>query len=313
MRRHTRVSRLRLPVAPIKRDTVSNTKYFVPPPSAWPFALIVGMVLVIFGFGHWLESSSPIPVVYPLVIGAALTIYVIFGWIHRVTVESERGDYGIQGGLVDKSFRMGMTWFIFSEVMFFAGLFGALYYARMLSVPWLGGEGSNLFTNLVLWPDFTAAWPSNGPGNVGGVFEGMEAWGLAAINTVLLITSSFTLTIAHHKLKDDKRSECIMWMFLTVALGVVFLFCQGYEFYHAYTVQGMTMHSGAYGATFFMLTGFHGFHVTLGTIMLITITARLMASHFKPDHHFGFEAVAWYWHFVDVVWIGLFVFVYVLA
>lgn len=165
----------------------------------------------------------------------------------------------------------------------------------------------------MLWPHFTAAWPTNGPDGAGGHFEGMEAWGIAAINTVLLITSSFTITIAHHKLKDDKRVPCILWMCATVALGATFLCCQAYEYFHAYTAQGLTLHSGVYGATFFMLTGFHGLHVTIGTIMLITITCRLIAGHFKPNHHFGFEGVAWYWHFVDVVWICLFVFVYVLA
>jgi cytochrome c oxidase subunit 3 len=196
--------------------------------------------------------------------------------------------------------------------MFFGAFFGALFYTRILSVPWLGGEGSKLLTNTVLWPHFEAGWPSNGPGNIGGAFEAMEAWGLPAINTLLLITSSFTVTWAHHALKENKRARCIAFMWLTVALGVTFLCFQAKEYIHAYTAQNLTLGSGVYGSTFFMLTGFHGLHVTLGTLMLIIITLRLMAGHFKPDRHFGFEGVAWYWHFVDVVWIGLFTFVYVL-
>ena len=287
----------------------NNTRYFVPEPSAWPFMLTIGLVLVIFGVGHYLEHATPIPVVYPIVIGVALSFFVIFRWFQGVARESERGAYGAQ---VDRTYRWGMSWFIFSEVMFFGAFFGALFYTRVLSVPWLGGSGYRLFTNLVLWPHFTAAWPSNGPAGIGGAYEAMEPWGLPAINTALLITSSFTVTWAHHKLKEDKRLPCILWMLATIALGATFLSLQAHEYIHAYTEQNLTLHTGVYGSTFFMLTGFHGLHVTLGTLMLIIITLRLMFGHFTPEHHFGFEGVAWYWHFVDVVWILLFTFVYVL-
>ena len=133
-----------------------------------------------------------------------------------------------------------------------------------------------------------------------------------SINTVLLISSSFTVTWAHHALREDKRRACIAWMWATVVLGSIFLFFQAEEYIEAYTELNLTLGSGIYGSTFFMLTGFHGMHVTLGTLMLIIITLRLMRGHFKPDSHFGFEGVAWYWHFVDVVWLGLFVFVYVI-
>jgi cytochrome c oxidase subunit III len=283
-------------------------RYFVPHPSAWPFYLTVGLVLIVYGVACLLEER-PWPWQPMVVVGSAWGLFIIFRWLRDVCMESEHGQYNLQ---VDRTFRWGMSWFIFSEVMFFGAFFGALFYTRILSVPWLGGDGSRLMTNLLLWPHFEAGWPSNGPGHVGGDFEGMEAWGLPAINTLLLITSSFTVTWAHHALKENKRGKCIAFMLLTIALGVTFLCCQAKEYIHAYTAQNLTLHSGVYGSTFFMLTGFHGLHVTLGTLMLIIITLRLLAGHFKPDRHFGFEGVAWYWHFVDVVWIGLFTFVYVL-
>ncbi|MBL6752403.1 MAG: cytochrome c oxidase subunit 3 [Nevskia sp.] len=285
-----------------------SSRYFVPNPSAWPFALTIGLALIMYGVGAYLEGR-PLPVQLMITAGAAFALYIIFSWFRGVALESERGAYSLQ---VDRTFRWGMGFFIFSEVMFFGAFFGALFYTRILSVPWLGGAGARLMTNLVLWPHFEAGWPSNGPAHVGGDFEAMEALGLPAINTALLITSSFTVTWAHHALKANHRGRCIAFMWLTVALGATFLFCQAHEYIHAYTVQNLTLHSGVYGSTFFMLTGFHGLHVTLGTLMLIVITLRLMSGHFKPDRHFGFEGVAWYWHFVDVVWIGLFTFVYVL-
>jgi cytochrome c oxidase subunit 3 len=284
------------------------SRYFVPNPSAWPFYLTAGLALIVYGVAGMLEGRS-IPWEPMIIVGAAWGLFIIFRWLRDVSLESEHGRYNLQ---VDRTFRWGMSWFIFSEVMFFGAFFGALFYTRMLSVPWLGGDGSRLLTNLVLWPHFEAGWPSNGPGHVGGEFESMEAWGLPAINTALLITSSFTVTWAHHALKEGKRAKCIAFMWLTVALGATFLGCQAKEYIHAYTVQNLTLGSGVYGSTFFMLTGFHGMHVTLGTLMLIIITLRLMSGHFKPDRHFGFEGVAWYWHFVDVVWIGLFTFVYLL-
>lgn len=286
-----------------------KSRYYVPTPSAWPFLLSIGLALTIFGVGHWLESATPIPVAYPIVIGVALVLFIVFRWFRRVAMESEAGAYNSR---VDHTFRWGMGWFIFSEVMFFGAFFGALFYTHVLSVPWLGGAGYRYLTGAVLWPHFAGAWPSNGPAHVGGNFQAMEAWGLPAVNTVVLISSSFTVTWAHHKLKEDKRLPCILWMLATIALGAAFLGMQAHEYLHAFTEQNLTLHSGVYGSTFFMMTGFHGLHVTLGVIMLTVITIRLAFGHFKPDHHFGFEGVAWYWHFVDVVWIMLFTFVYVL-
>ncbi|MBI0415237.1 MAG: cytochrome c oxidase subunit 3, partial [Nitrosospira sp.] len=225
----------------------------------------------------------------------------IFGWFRTVARESEAGKFNDQ---VDKSFRWGMSWFIFSEVMFFAAFFGALYYMRVLSVPWLSD-----LEHKILWPDFAGGWPVSGPG-ITQKFTPMGPWGLPAFNTFLLLTSGVTVTWAHWALKLNKRGQLKWGLFLTILLGFLFIGCQAYEYMHAYSELDLKLTSGAYGATFYMLTGFHGFHVTLGAIMLTVIYCRVLSGHFKPEHHFGFEGVSWYWHFVDVVWLGLFIFVY---
>ena len=283
------------------------SRYFVPDPSAWPFVLTAALAAVIVGVAGYLEDKHIGPI--PIWIGAALAIYIIFRWLRGVSLESEHGKYN---QAVDSTYRMAMAWFIFSEVMFFAAFFGALWYAREMSIPWLSGEGTKMATHLVHWPAFENVWPNNGPLELNGAFETVGAWGLPFVNTLLLLTSGVTITMAHHALKENHRLSCILWMWATVALGAAFLGCQAYEYVHAWEGLNLTLSSGIYGSTFYMLTGFHGMHVTLGTIMLIAITGRLMSGHFKPDSHFGFEGVAWYWHFVDVVWVGLFVFVYVL-
>ena len=297
-------------MASTAHPTSANPRYFVPDPSAWPFALTAGLVAVIIGVWGLLEDK-PVGML-PIYLGGLFSAIIIYRWFQGVARESEGGKYSKQ---VDMTYRMGMAWFIFSEVMFFAAFFGALYYTREISVPWVGGEGAKGVANL-LWqgfePGFEAAWPTNGPAALGGAFSNMSAWGLPFINTCLLLTSGVTITMAHHALKDNRRTACIWWMWATVALGVVFLYCQAVEYIHAYKDLNLTLGSGVYGSTFFMLTGFHGMHVTLGTLMLFVITCRLMKGHFKPDSHFGFEGVAWYWHFVDVVWVGLFIFVYIL-
>ena len=147
---------------------------------------------------------------------------------------------------------------------------------------------------------------------MGGRFETIPAWGVPLLNTLILLTSGVTVTIAHHALRAGQRAKLVAFLGATVALGVLFVFFQAMEYGHAYSELNLTLGSGVYGSTFFMLTGFHGMHVTLGAIMLTVIFFRCLRGHFDKDHHFGFEAVAWYWHFVDVVWLGLFLFVYVL-
>jgi len=232
---------------------------------------------------------------------------MFFGWFGTVIGESQAGTYNAD---VDRSFRMGMMWFIFSEVMFFGAFFGALYYTRQLSVPWLGGEGSKFLTNLYLWKGFTATWPTNGPAGVGGAFETIPAFGIPALNTAILLSSGVTITIAHHALRAGNRTLLKIFLAATFLLGFLFVYMQANEYMEAYKDLNLTLGSGVYGSTFFMLTGFHGLHVTLGAIMLTVIWLRVMKGHFTPTHHFAFEGVAWYWHFVDVVWLGLFIFVY---
>lgn len=281
--------------------------YFVPHHSRWPFLGSIGLFTTMIGIASWLnEVSWGKPVFF---VGIALMVGVLFGWFSDVVRESLRGHYNKQ---VDTSFRMGMIWFIFSEVMFFGAFFGALFYARQFALPWLGGEGDGVMTNSLLWPGFSDAWPSSGPGAIGGAYQTIPAWGLPLLNTLILLSSGVTVTIAHHALKAGHRKQLLVFLGLTVLLGALFLFFQAEEYIHAYRELNLTLGSGIYGSTFFMLTGFHGAHVTLGTIMLAVIWFRCLKGHFTKDSHFAFEAVAWYWHFVDVVWLGLFLFVYVL-
>jgi len=141
-------------------------------------------------------------------------------------------------------------------------------------------------------------------------FTPMAAWGIPAINTLLLLSSGVTITIAHWALKENRRGQLVLFMAFTIALGVLFIALQAFEYSHAYSELNLKLSTGAYGSTFFMLTGFHGLHVTIGAIMLLVVWLRVLRGHFTPDRHFAFEAVAWYWHFVDVVWLGLFIFVY---
>lgn len=281
----------------------SNGGYYLPAPSHWPIVGSVGMFLMLFGFASFLHGSSMLL----MLAGAAIIIFMLFGWFGTVINESLSGKYNAQ---VDMSFRMGMGWFIFSEVMFFAAFFGALFYARMWAIPWLGGSSNNVMTHELLWPGFDAVWPTDGPGDVGGEYHAMGPWGIPAINTLLLLSSGVTITWAHWGLKKEDRTQLILGLMATVTLGIVFLSLQAYEYYHAYHELNLKLTSGMYGTTFFMLTGFHGLHVTLGVTMLFVILIRSMKGHFTEEHHFAFEAVAWYWHFVDVVWLGLFVFVY---
>ena len=287
-----------------------SDKYYIPHGSKWPAVGAVTLFVTMLGTAAVLNGSSMGPWIAYL--GLAGVAYMFFGWFGTVIAENQAGVFNHQ---VDRSFRMGMMWFIFSEVMFFAAFFGALFYARQLSLPWLGGEGSKAVTS-ILHPGFQGVWPFGGSGperlgpNAGGEFEVMHAWGLPAINTALLLTSGVTLTIAHHALKDGKRGILNLFLALTFVLGFIFLGVQAYEYHHAWTELGLQLGTGVYGSTFFMLTGFHGLHVTVGAIMLFVIWLRCLKGHFTPERHFAFEGVAWYWHFVDVVWLFLFIFVY---
>lgn len=279
--------------------------YYIPHGSYWPIIGSIGLTTMLVGFAMFLNQAENGS--YIMLGGLAITLFMIIGWFRTVINESESGIYNPQ---VDLSFRWGMFWFIVSEVMFFVTFFGALFYARQLSVPWLGGEGAKLATNEFLWQGFETAWPTNGPGSVGGEYEPMAAWGLPALNTLILLSSGATLTVAHHALKVGNRSRLMLGLTATVLLGALFMFFQAVEYKEAYAHLNLTLGSGIYGSTFFMLTGFHGLHVTIGAIMLAVMLFRSMKGHFTPENHFAFEAAAWYWHFVDVVWLILFIFVY---
>jgi cytochrome c oxidase subunit 3 len=297
--------------------THSSNHYFVPHGAIYPVVLSAGLLSLAAGFIFSVATDTnkdlgylQTPGQWMMYIGAAIILFMTFKWLGAVVAESVTGQYH---KWEDKSFRIGMTVFIASELAFFAAFFGALFYMRIISVPDLAAFDP-AFTP---YKDFLGTWPSAGPGGVvlgaeykPGQLNPMGAWGLPAINTALLLTSGATITWAHWGLLKDNRKQLILGLFLTVALGTAFLICQALEYHEAYKEMGLTLRSGAYGATFFMLTGFHGFHVTLGTIMLIVILLRSMKGHFSAKNHFGFEGVAWYWHFVDVVWLGLFIFVY---
>jgi cytochrome c oxidase subunit 3 len=280
--------------------------YYIPTPSQYPVLVSTGMLLVIFGASQWINGHGW--AAWVLLAGMAFWLSTLFRWFRQAIGESEGGLYSDR---IDVSFRWSMAWFIFSEVMFFGAFFGALYWARVYSVPSLGN-----LEHQVLWPDFKAIWPSNAPGATASPagtiepFTTMGPWPLPTINTALLLTSGVTLTIAHHALLAGRRAKTIAWMWITVILGLSFICVQAYEYHHAYTELNLKLSSGIYGSTFFMLTGFHGFHVFVGMLMLTFITLRLMRGHFTPQRHFGFEGAAWYWHFVDVVWLGLYFLVY---
>ena len=282
--------------------------YYVPNGTRWPILGSIGLSSTVVGAALWINETTVFGK-YIMAFGIVCLLSMMFGWFRTVIGESIAGIYNKQ---VDTSFRMGMMWFIFSEVMFFAAFFGALFYARNMSVPWIGGEGDGALTNFFLWKGYAPAWPTNGPGAIGGTFETMPAWGVPLLNTLILLSSGVTITIAHHALRAGHRAQLLIWLGATVVLGALFLNFQAHEYIEAYTKMNLTLGSGVYGSTFFMLTGFHGMHVTLGAIMLTVIWFRCFKGHFSRDHHFAFEAVAWYWHFVDVVWLGLFMFVYVL-
>ena len=282
-----------------------SEKYYVPHSSPWPIVGSVSLFLTVGGAAMWLNHSNAGP--WVMTVGFLILLVMFAGWFGAVIKESEARFYN---DAVDRSFRMGMMWFIFSEVMFFAAFFGALWYARNFSVPWLGGEGTRALTKILRGDDYEAAWPTDGPGDVGGDFEVIPAFGLPAINTAILLTSGVTITIAHHALKAGNRAVLNTFLAATFLLGFLFVYLQGVEYVEAYQHYNLKLTSGIYGSTFFMLTGFHGFHVTMGAIMLLVVWLRCMKGHFTPTHHFAFEGVAWYWHIVDVVWLDLFVFVY---
>lgn len=279
--------------------------YFIAKPSYWPIAGAASLFFMLIGainlvHHNWLGH-------YLLFFGVLLFIYTLFGWFGAVIDESNRGLHNTQ---MDRSYRWGMFWFIASEVSFFGAFFGALFYARLVAIPTLGG---NTETHSVLWPSFQGLWPllhNPNPQTFKGPTEIISAWGMPTFNTFLLLSSAVTVTWAQWGLDKNNRMQLNLGLVSTLLLGIIFLSIQAYEYHKAYSEFNLTLASGIYGTTFFMLTGFHGLHVTVGLIMLTIILIRCFKGHFNKKHHFAFEAVSWYWHFVDVIWLFLFVFVY---
>lgn len=281
--------------------------YYLPSPSGWPIKCSAALLCVFFGGASWLHDKAYGP--WLLALGLAFLVVMMTGWFSTVIHENRSGL--LDNHQVDRSFRLCMCWFIFSEVMFFAAFFGALFFVRMFALPALG-DTTNL-THILLWPGFAPAWPlpaNPNPGLFVAPASVMEAWGIPAINTLILLTSGVTITIAHWSLLTNRKKTMLFGQLATILLGAAFLFLQAHEYGIAWLEKGLTLGSGIYGTTFFMLTGFHGLHVTIGTISLCVIFYRMLKSDFNPHNHFAFEAVSWYWHFVDVVWLLLFVFVY---
>lgn len=284
----------------------SKDSYYVPESSHWPIVGAIGIITLLFGVTLSVNGVSG---GIFMIAGLAIITFLFFGWFGDVIDESMSGKYN---KTVDASFRQGMAWFIGSEVFFFATFFGCLYYLRTIVGPWLGGEGYLGETNM-LWDGFSFSWPMiqlPDATNYTTAKQAMGPMGIPLINTIILLSSGATLTWAHWGLKKDSQRQLIIGLLATVFLGLIFFGFQAYEYYHAYHALNLTLNSGIYGSTFYMLTGFHGFHVIVGTIMLIVMSVRAIKGHFSHENHFAFEAAAWYWHFVDVVWVGLFFFVY---
>jgi len=274
--------------------------YFVPGPSRWPVAAGISLLVTMAGASAWVNDIAWGP--FANAIGLIGFLVVLYKWFGDAISESEGGKYNQR---IDASFRWSMSWFIFSEVMFFAAFFGALFYARSITMPWLAD-----LDHKILWPDFAAHWGNVGPAGTVEPFGTMGPFWIPTINTALLLTSGVTLTISHHAIRANHRTQTAIWLFATILLGAIFMGFQAYEYMHAYSELNLKLTSGVFGSTFFLLTGFHGFHVTLGAIMLSVVLYRVLKGHFTPEHHFAFEGAAWYWHFVDVVWLGLYVVVY---
>lgn len=286
-------------------------KYYVPEQSSWPAMAAGALFLMGFGAANLVNEYAHSHQGFGLLImlsGFLMLFYILGGWFGNVIDESMSGLYSAQ---MDRSFRQGMSWFIFSEVMFFLAFFGALFYARTIAVPDIAGARHET-TATLLWPDFVATWPLLKTPS--GTETNAMAWhGVPLVNTIILLASSVTLQFAHLGLEQGKRLQLKIFLALTVLLGFVFLYFQAGEYHHAYEQLNLRLNSGVYGNTFFLLTGFHGLHVTLGAIILTVVLLRIVVKdHFTPKRHFAFQAAAWYWHFVDVVWLNLFVFVYVL-
>ena len=258
-----------------------NHDYHILPPSIWPFIGAVGAFIMLFGAVLWMKGITPLM----FFAGLAAVLYTMFAWWSDVVHEGQTGDHTpvVQIGL-----RYGFILFIMSEVMFFAAWFWSFFKHKLYPM----GPQS---------PAVDGVWPPAG-------IETFDPWHLPLINTLILLCSGAAATWAHHALvHEDNREDLKHGLILAIVLGVIFTFFQAYEYSHA----GFGFAGNIYGANFFMATGFHGAHVIIGTVFLAICLMRAYKGHFSPKQHVGFEAAAWYWHFVDVVWLFLFLAVYV--
>ncbi len=261
-----------------------NHDYHLVDPSPWPIIGSVTLLVMAIGAVFYMRESNP----WILLVGTIGVLYTMLGWWRDVIREGENGDHT---PVVQLHLRYGMILFIASEVMFFVAWFWAYFDASLF--PSLIESRAELTGGV---------WPPQG-------IETFDPWHLPLINTLILLTSGTTVTWAHHALLEDDREGLKWGLILTVVLGAVFTAFQAYEYSHA--AFGFSGH--IYGAAFFMATGFHGFHVIVGTVFLLICLLRTLKGHFTSQNHFGFEAAAWYWHFVDVVWLFLFVVIYVIG
>jgi cytochrome c oxidase subunit 3 len=265
-----------------------NHDYHLVDPSPWPFVGATAAFILAIGAVMWMHGSS----VAIMLLGLALVLYTMFMWWRDVIKEAHQGDHT---PVVSLHLRYGMLMFIASEVMFFVAWFWAFFDA-------------SLFSGEAIQQARVAAtggiWPPKGT-------EVFDPWHLPLLNTLILLTSGTTVTWAHHALLNKDRKGLVWGLVLTIVLGLIFTAVQAYEYAHAAFAFSRDNGGSIYGSTFFMATGFHGFHVIIGTIFLTVCLLRALKGHFTPTQHFGFEAAAWYWHFVDVVWLFLFAAVYI--
>jgi cytochrome c oxidase subunit 3 len=274
--------------------------YHLIPPSPWPLVASVSATLMALGGVAWMKGLFGIAEGNPVLFFAGLAgvLYSMFGWWSDVVKESRQGDHT---PVVSIGLRYGMIMFIASEVMFFVAWFWIFFEMALF----------HEHRTLSAIEEVRTAWATWPPAGV----ETVPAWNLPLVNTLILLLSGTTVTWAHHALQQGDRKGAKIALALTIGLGALFTAIQAYEYHHIlehkYFFNEDATNSGLYGSSFFMATGFHGFHVLIGTIFLAVCLIRLLRGQFTPQKHFGFEAAAWYWHFVDVVWLFLFAFIYV--
>jgi cytochrome c oxidase subunit 3 len=281
---------------------VGRSRYFDPLPALWPILIAGALLLMAFGAAAWLNGANAGR--FPFALGLASLGGILFSWFAALISEGRGGLYSDQ---VEGSIRGGMAWFIGSEVVAFGTLIAALFYERFIAVPGLASGD----THMLLWPAFTGGWPASGP-LIEGSFTAMKPWVIPTLNTAVLLSSAVAITLANVALNRGYRARLIILVLATIVLGMLFLRMQASEYYHAYTALNLTLATGVYGATFFVLTGLHGLHVAIGTAFLIVMLARILRGDFTAAHHSGFQVATWYWHFVGAVWLIVFIVVYCL-